>query len=116
MKVLIEGQRRKTKMVGIRLYKEEYELISTIAKKKKVSRSFVAESLIRAVIGELKQENHPEWLPPPVTHKKHFAFDPAPVYFGGRVESIVVPSFLNISFRVEAEGAEAFSIIFLNLP
>ena len=48
MKIIVEEQRRKTKLIGIRLYEEEYDLILTIAKKKKVSRSFVAESLIRA--------------------------------------------------------------------
>jgi len=54
MEVEIKEKRRKTKIVGIRLYKEEYDLISAIAKEKKASRSFVAESLIRAAIGELK--------------------------------------------------------------
>ena len=55
MEIEIKEQRRKTKIVGIRLYQEEYDLISAIAKKKKASRSFVAESLIRAAIGELKE-------------------------------------------------------------
>jgi hypothetical protein len=55
MEIEIKGQRRKCRIVGIRLYKEEYDLISAIAKKKKASRSFVAESLIRAAIGELKE-------------------------------------------------------------
>lgn len=54
MEIEIKEQRRKSKIVGIRLYKEEYDLISAIAKEKKASRSFVAESLIRAAIGELK--------------------------------------------------------------
>ena len=58
MEIEIKEQRRKSKIVGIRLYKEEYDLISTIAKKKKASRSFVAESLIRAAIGELKEAKH----------------------------------------------------------
>jgi len=57
MEVEIKEKRRKTKIVGIRLYKEEYDLISAIAKEKKASRSFVAESLIRAAIGELKVAN-----------------------------------------------------------
>jgi hypothetical protein len=35
MEIEIKEQRRKTKLVGIRLYKEEYDLISAIAKKKK---------------------------------------------------------------------------------
>lgn len=55
-----EEQRRKTKLVDIRLYEEEYDLISAIAQKKKASRSFVAESLIRAAIGTLKEaKNRP---------------------------------------------------------
>jgi hypothetical protein len=58
MEIEIKEQRRKSKIVGIRLYKEEYDLISAIAKKKKASRSFVAESLIRAVIGTLKEAKH----------------------------------------------------------
>lgn len=58
MEIEIIEQRRKTKLVGIRLYKEEYDLISAIAKKKKASRSFVAESLIRTAIGELKKARH----------------------------------------------------------
>jgi uncharacterized protein (DUF1778 family) len=58
MEVEIKEQRRKSKVVGIRLYKEEYDLISTIAKRKKASRSFVAESLIRAAIAELKEATH----------------------------------------------------------
>jgi hypothetical protein len=57
MELEIKEKRRKTKIVGIRLYKEEYELISAIAKEKKASRSFVAECLIRAAIGELKVTN-----------------------------------------------------------
>jgi uncharacterized protein (DUF1778 family) len=55
MEIEIKEQRWKSKIVGIRLYKEEYDLISAIAKSKKASRSFVAESLIRAAIGELKE-------------------------------------------------------------
>jgi uncharacterized protein (DUF1778 family) len=55
MEIEIKEQRRKSKVVGIRLYKEEYDLISAIAKKKKASRSFVAESLIRSAMSELKE-------------------------------------------------------------
>ena len=55
MEIEIKEQRRKTKLVGIRLYKEEYDLISAIAKKKKASRSFVAESLIRSAMDFLKK-------------------------------------------------------------
>jgi hypothetical protein len=53
MEFEIEEKRRKAKIVGIRLYKEEYDIISTIAREKGASRSFVAESLIRAALGEL---------------------------------------------------------------
>ena len=56
MEIEIKERRRKTKIIGIRLYKEEYDLISGIAKKKKSSRSFVAESILRAAIGALKPE------------------------------------------------------------
>jgi hypothetical protein len=56
MEIEIKGKRRKSKIVGIRLYKEEYDLISAIAKRKRVSRSFVAESLIRAAMGALREE------------------------------------------------------------
>jgi len=38
------------------LYKEEYDLITAISKEKKASRSFVAETLIRAAMGELNQK------------------------------------------------------------
>jgi hypothetical protein len=55
MEIEIKEKRRKSKIVGIRLYKEEYDLISAIAKGKKVSRSFVAESLIRAAMGALRE-------------------------------------------------------------
>ncbi len=48
----IEARRRKTKIIGIRLFKEEYELISSIAKNKHLSRSFVAEQFTRAAIRE----------------------------------------------------------------
>jgi uncharacterized protein (DUF1778 family) len=58
MEIEIKEQHRKSKVVGIRLYKEEYDLISAIAKKKKASRSFVAESLIRAAMGSLKETKH----------------------------------------------------------
>jgi hypothetical protein len=56
MEIEITEKRRKMKVIGIRLYKEEYDLISSIAKKKKASRSFVAETLIRSAIGLLKKE------------------------------------------------------------
>ncbi len=39
-------------MIGVRLYKEEYDFISEVARKKKASRSFVAESLLRAAMSE----------------------------------------------------------------
>jgi hypothetical protein len=51
MKIEIRQKRRKTKVIGVRLYKEEYQFISEVARKKKASRSFVAESLLRAAIG-----------------------------------------------------------------
>jgi hypothetical protein len=57
MEIVINEKRRKSKVIGIRLYKEEYDLISAIAKKKKVSRSLVAESLIRAAMGTLTDES-----------------------------------------------------------
>ena len=53
MEIEIRQKRRKTKVIGVRLYKEEYDFISNIAKKKKVSRSFVAESLLRAALSDL---------------------------------------------------------------
>ena len=53
MEIKIQQKRRKTKVIGVRLYKEEYEFISEVARKKKASRSFVAESLLRAAISEL---------------------------------------------------------------
>ena len=56
MQIEIKGKRRKTKIIGIRLYKEEYDFISGIAKKKKASRSFVAESILRVAMGELKPQ------------------------------------------------------------
>jgi uncharacterized protein (DUF1778 family) len=56
MEIEIKEKRRKSKVIGIRLYREEYDLISAIAKNKKASRSFVAESLIRAAMGALKEE------------------------------------------------------------
>jgi hypothetical protein len=59
MEIEIREKRHKTKIVGIRLYKEEYDLISSVAKKKKASRSFVAESLIRAAIVALKKKTGP---------------------------------------------------------
>ena len=36
MEIVINEKRRKSKVIGIRLYKEEYDLISGNAKKKKV--------------------------------------------------------------------------------
>jgi hypothetical protein len=56
MEIEIQAKLRKAKVVGIRLYQKEYDLISAIAKEKKVSRSFVAESLIRAAMGELNSK------------------------------------------------------------
>lgn len=56
MDIKIEGRHRKTKIIGIRLFEEEYELISSIAKKKRLSRSFVAESFARAAIREWKRK------------------------------------------------------------
>jgi hypothetical protein len=53
MEIKIRQKRRKTKVIGVRLYKEEYEFISEVARKTKASRSFVAESLLRAAISEL---------------------------------------------------------------
>ena len=53
MKLEIREKRRKTKVIGVRLYKKEYEFISKVARKKKASRSFVAESLLRAAMKEL---------------------------------------------------------------
>ncbi len=62
MEIEIKEQRRKTKLVGIRLYKEEYDLISAIARKKRASRSLIAESLIRSAIGILEKEgDHAVW-------------------------------------------------------
>jgi hypothetical protein len=56
MEFEINERRRKTKIVGVRLYKEEYDFISALAQKKKVSRSFVAESLVRAAMSELNSD------------------------------------------------------------
>jgi len=56
MEIEIKEKRRKTKVIGIRLYKEEYDRISAIAKEKKASRSFVAESLIRGAMGEINEK------------------------------------------------------------
>jgi hypothetical protein len=53
MEIKIQQKRRKTKVIGVRLYKEEYEFVSEVARQKKASRSFVAESLLRAAITEL---------------------------------------------------------------
>jgi hypothetical protein len=58
MEIEIKKQRRKSKVVGIRLYKEDYDLISAIAKEKHQAESFVAESLIRAAMGSLKEGKH----------------------------------------------------------
>jgi uncharacterized protein (DUF1778 family) len=57
MEIVIKAKRRKGKLIGIRLYPEEYDLISAIAKEKEVSRSFVTESLIRAAMETLKKES-----------------------------------------------------------
>jgi hypothetical protein len=54
MELDIPERRRKTKIIGIRLYPEEYKLISSVAREKDASRSFVAESLIRVALVELK--------------------------------------------------------------
>jgi len=59
MKFEIQQKRRKTKLVGIRLYEEEYDFISAVARKKKASRSFVAESLIRVALAELRSRTKP---------------------------------------------------------
>jgi uncharacterized protein (DUF1778 family) len=56
MDIQIKEKRRKTKVIGIRLYKEEYDLISSVAKENKSSRSFVAETLLRAAMGELNSK------------------------------------------------------------
>lgn len=56
MEIEITQKRLKSKVIGIRLYKEEYDLISRIAKKKNASRSFVAESILRAAILNLDLE------------------------------------------------------------
>jgi len=53
VKFEINERRFKHKLVGIRLFQEEYDLITSIAKEKRVSRSFVAESLIRAAMKKL---------------------------------------------------------------
>lgn len=60
MEIEIKEKRRKTKVIGIRLYKEEYDRITAIAKEKKASRSFVAESLVRAAMGELEIKVEPK--------------------------------------------------------
>jgi hypothetical protein len=57
MKIVINEKRRKSKIIGIRLYKEEYDLISAIAREKKASRSLVAELLVRAAMGTLTKES-----------------------------------------------------------
>lgn len=56
MKIEIREKRQKTKVIGVRLYKEEYEFISEVAKKKKASRSFIAESFLRAAIIDLNPD------------------------------------------------------------
>ncbi len=56
MDVRVPEKRWKSKVVGIRLYKEEYDLISAMAQRKRLSRSFIAESLIRAALDELKKQ------------------------------------------------------------
>jgi len=50
MKFDISERRRKSKVIGVRLYKEEYDFISDLARQKKLSRSFIAESIVRAAI------------------------------------------------------------------
>ncbi len=53
MNIEIEAKRKKTKLVGVRLFQEEYDFIGELANKKKVSRSFVAELLLRAALAEV---------------------------------------------------------------
>jgi hypothetical protein len=55
MEIVIPSKTKKLKQIGVRLTVKEYELISLIAKEKKASRSFVAETLIRAAMGELEK-------------------------------------------------------------
>jgi hypothetical protein len=57
MKIDIVEKRRKTKLIGIRLYREEYDAISRLAREKKASRSFIAESLLRAALTALRQDD-----------------------------------------------------------
>jgi len=52
MDLRIERRPRKSKIIGIRLFREEYDLVSSIAKEKSLSRSFVAELFTRAAIRE----------------------------------------------------------------
>jgi hypothetical protein len=59
MEIEIRQKRRKTKVIGVRLYKEEYDFISEVARKKKASRSFVAETLLRAAMSELNPNSVP---------------------------------------------------------
>ncbi len=56
MEILINKKRRKVRLIGVRLYKEEYELISAIARKKRASRSLVAETILRAALEEVNTE------------------------------------------------------------
>lgn len=56
----IKDKRVKSKIIGVRLYEEEYDFISDIAAKKKLSRSFVAESIVRtAIFPKLKSWKRP---------------------------------------------------------
>lgn len=70
MKFDISERPRKSKVIGVRLYKEEYDFISELAKQKKLSRSFVTESIVRAAVStklknskRLRQDSH-SGIPP----------------------------------------------------
>jgi hypothetical protein len=56
MKIVIpnRGPAKKLKQIGIRVTQQEYAFLSELAKQKQASRSFVAETLIRAAMNELK--------------------------------------------------------------
>ena len=47
MNIEIAAKQKKSKLVGIRLTEIEYDIISKIAEKKKASRSYIAEILVR---------------------------------------------------------------------
>lgn len=50
MNIEIAAKQKKSKLVGIRLTEIEYDIISKIAEKKKASRSYIAEILVRAAL------------------------------------------------------------------